>query len=289
MTAFNEYGALRRVALRHAREAFGSQAKIDAEWQALGYRARPDFGRAVAEYDRFVEIIEQSGAAIEFLPAEPGLGPDSLYVRDASLVTPGGMLSCRMGKPARDAEPSVASNAFRRLGIELCGGIAGEGRLEGGDFLWLDDKTAVVGQGYRSNAAGIAQLKERLQPYGVELVVVALPHYKGPDDVFHLMSMISPIDRDLALVHSPLLPVPFREMLLARGIDLVEVAAEEFDTTACNVLALAPRRCLMVDGNPQTRARLEAAGCEVFVYSGEEITQKGDGGPTCLTRPIERD
>ncbi len=121
------------------------------------------------------------------------------------------------------------------------------------------------------------------------MIVVPLPHYKGPDDVFHLMSIISPLDHDLALVHSPLMPVPFRDWLLARGIRRVEVAEAEFETLGCNALALAPRRCLMVEGNPETRARLEAAGCEVLTYDGAEISMKGAGGPTCLTRPLARD
>ncbi len=168
------------------------------------------------------------------------------------------------------------------------GSIDGNGRLEGGDFVWLDESTCAVGHGYRTNAEGIRQLKVILGPE-IEVIEVPLPHYKGPDDVFHLMSFVSPLDRDLMLVYSPVMPVPFRQRLLARGIRLVEVPDDEFETMGCNVLALGPRICLMVDGNTETRNRLEAAGCEVLVYSGQEISRKGEGGPTCLTHPLERD
>ena len=168
------------------------------------------------------------------------------------------------------------------------GAIEAPGQLEGGDVLWLDARTVAVGRGYRTNDAGIAQLRALLADDVDEVIVVPLPHWRGAGDVFHLMSIISPVDRDLAVVYSPLLPVPFREHLLERGIELVEVPDEEFDTMGANVLAIAPRRCVMVAGNPVTRARLERAGAEVLEYDGSEISLKGGGGPTCLTRPLRR-
>ena len=170
----------------------------------------------------------------------------------------------------------------------MVGTIQPPGRLEGGDVVWLDERTMAVGRGYRTNDAGIAQLRVLLGDSIDELIVVALPHWQGPGDVFHLMSIVSPVDRDLAVVYSPLLPVPFRERLLARGIRLVEVPHEEFDTMGANVLAIAPRRCVMVAGNPATRGRLEQAGAQVSEYDGREISLKGGGGPTCLTRPVLR-
>src|SRR5439155_754324 len=145
-----------------------------------------------------------------------------------------------------------------------------------------------VGQGYRTNAEGIRQLRELLAACIEGLIVVPLPHWRGPNDVFHLMSMVSPIDRDLFLVYAPLLPIPFREALLARGIELIEVPEGEFATLGCNVLALAPRCCVMVAGNPETRTRLRRAGVEVREFGGREICLKGGGGPTCLTRPLVR-
>ena len=160
--------------------------------------------------------------------------------------------------------------------------------MEGGDVAWIDERNLAVGLGYRTNAEGIRQLRALLGS-GVDRVVpVPLPHWRGPDDVFHLMSMFSPVDRDLAVVYSPLLPVPFRQLLLKKGYELVEVPHEEFESMGCNVLAAGPRRCVAVDGNPVTRRRLEAAGAEVHTYRGREISTKGGGGPTCLTRPLVR-
>ncbi len=285
--ALNEYAPLRRVALRHPRDAFGGQAAIASNWQALGYSAAPDFARACADFDRFAAALTEAGAAIDYLPAENGLTLDSLYLRDAAIAAPGGIVLGSMGKAARSREPAAAEAAFRDLGLTIAGRIEGDGRLEGGDVVWFDETACAVGQGYRTNGSGIRQLKQLLGP-GVELVTVPLPHHKGPDDVFHLMSIISPLDHDLALVHPPLMPVVFHEWLLARGVTFVEVAEQEFETLGCNALALSPRRCLMAEGSPQTRARLEAAGCEVVTYDGAEISVKGQGGPTCLTRPVAR-
>ncbi len=283
----NEHDPIRRVALRHPREAFRDQGFIDRSWQGLGYRAAPDFAEAVREFDRFAELIAETGAEVCYLPAAQGLEIDSIYVRDASLCGPGGALLCSMGREARRAEPAVSGAAFEDLGLPVSGAIDGAGRVEGGDFVWLDDRTGALGLTYRSNAEGARQLAEHFGP-DVTLVTVDVPHYKGPGDVFHLMSMLSPLDRDLALVYSPLMPIGFRSWLQERGIALVEVPDEEFETMACNVLALAPRHCLMLEGCPETRRRLEAAGCEVRTYKGEEISRKGEGGPTCLTRPLER-
>ena len=285
--AQSDVGALRTVVLKHARDAFRDAAAVDAAWRPLNYLSPPDVGRAAAECDRFAALIETTGARIVWLPADDATGLDSLYVRDASIATNRGMILCNMGKPARSTEPAAQARAFQTLGIPVIGAVTGKGTIEGGDVVWLDEATLAVGRGYRTNDEGILQIKEILG-HGVDVIVAPLPHWRGPSDVFHLMSILSPIDRDLALVYSPLLPVPFRETLLARGFHLVEVPDEEFESMGCNVLALGPRRCLMLEGNPVTRGRLEKAGALVTVFTGEEICRKGSGGPTCLTRPIER-
>lgn len=283
----NEFGPLRRVALRRPQESFIDQPAIDGQWRALNYTAPPDMARAIAEHDRLAAILREAGAEIDFLPADPSLGLDSIYVRDAAIVAPSGLVLCNMGKPARSAEPGVNGRALAQAGVPVAGAIADNGRIEGGDLVWLDDRTLAVGRTYRTNDDGIRQLKA-LVGSRVEVIVAAMPHYRGPSDVFHLMSVLSPLDHDLALVYSPLMPIPFRERLLARGIRLVEVPDAEFDSMGCNVLALAPRRCLMVSGNPLTRAALEQAGVSVVEYDGMEISAKGQGGPTCLTRPLQR-
>ena len=283
----SDVGALESVLLKHPRDAFRDAATVEAAWRGLNYLAPPDPGRAAAEYDRFAARIEETGARIHWMPPDNVTGLDSLYVRDASIPSDAGMILCNMGKAARSTEPAAQAEAFRRLGIPVAGAVTGEGKIEGGDVVWLDPTTLAVGRGYRTNDEGIRQLRGILGE-GIDVVVAHLPHWRGPADVFHLMSILSPIDRDLALVYSPLLPVPFHELLLSRGFGLVEVPDEEFESMGCNVLALGPRRCLMLDGNPVTRTRLEQAGAQVATFSGDEICRKGSGGPTCLTRPILR-
>lgn len=287
MAVLSEIGRLTRVVVKHPRDAFRDADRIAREWRALNFTAPPDLTRATDEYDRFLGMLQQGGAAIDFLPASADVSLDSIYARDASVVVPGGMVIVAMGKPARAAEPAAQARAFEEWGIPVAGRIEPPGCLEGGDVVWLDDHTVAVGRGYRTNAEGIRQFS-MLVGDDVECIEVPLPHWRGPADVFHLMSILSPIDARLALVYAPLLPVPFRERLLATGFEFVEVPESEFESMGANVLALAPRCCLALDGNPQTRRRLEAAGAEVIVYEGTEISIKGGGGPTCLTRPIAR-
>jgi N-dimethylarginine dimethylaminohydrolase len=198
------------------------------------------------------------------------------------------VILCSMGKKARAAEPAAQGVELRRQGSLIAGSIAPPGLLEGGDLIWLDPRTVVVGEGRRTNAEGIRQLRTLLADSFEELIVVPLPEYPGQHDVMHLMSLISPVDKDLAVVYSRLLPVPFRTTLLERGYRLVEVPDEEFESMGTNVLALAPRECVMLNGNPRTRAALERAGAAVHAYDGVEISLKGGGGPTCLTRPLAR-
>jgi N-dimethylarginine dimethylaminohydrolase len=217
----------------------------------------------------------------------PGLTLDSIYVRDASIVTPRGVVLCRMGKPARQDEPAAQRRWFDAVGEPIAGAIEAPGLIEGGDVVWFDAKTVAVGRGYRTNDAGIDQFRELLGG-DVDVVVVPLPHYRGPSDVFHLMSIISPVAENLAVAYSPLMPVPFREWLVGRGLRFVEVPDTEFESMGTNVLAVGPRRVIMLAGNPVTQARLEAEGVEVWTYEGSEISVKGGGGPTCLTRPLAR-
>lgn len=287
-TAQSETGTITELVLKHARDAFRSPSAIAAEWQALNFTDAPDYGRAVDEYERLLDLLRTSGAVVHLLPQAVGVGLDSIYVRDASVVCDRGLILCNMGKPQRLGEPAAQEAAIRALGHTVVGSVRLPGRLEGGDVVWLDERTLAVGRGYRTNDEGIAQLRTLVADSIDELVVVPLPHWRGAGDVFHLMSIVSPVDWDLAVVYSPLMPVPFRERLLDRGIRLVEVPDEELDSMGANVLAIAPGRCVMVAGNPVTRGRLEKAGVEVLEYEGREISLKGGGGPTCLTRPLRR-
>ena len=285
----SDVGPWNCILLRHVRDGFGDDASIDAQWRGLNFTARPDLGRAVEQYDRFVDLIKCSGAPVLLCSgAAQGLTLDSIYVRDASVMSAKGAILCRMGKPQRAAEPAALGACYRSFDIPVIGAIEAPGTLEGGDVAWLGPRLAAVARGYRTNDEGIRQLRALLADTIDELIVVPLPHYRGPGDVFHLMSIISLVDRDLAVVYSPLMPVPFRERLLELGYTLVEVPDDEFDSMGGNVQALSPRRCLMLEGNPKTRAALEKAGAEVLVYDGSEISIKGGGGPTCLTRPLLR-
>lgn len=288
LTLHSDVGPLERVLLRHARAAFPSQDAADAGWAPLGFAEAPRVERAWAEYDALVARLEGAGATVEYVRDAEGLTLDSVYVRDASVVCDRGAVLCRMGKPARAGEPAAHETAYRRLGIPVLGRIEGAGRLEGGDVVWLDDRTLAVGEGYRTNAEGIAQLERLLGDAVDRIIRVPLPHWRGPADVFHLMSILSPLAPDRALVYEPLLPVPFRSELLERGFVLIAVPDEEFGTQGTNVLALGGGRCLALDGNPRTRERIERAGFEVLAYEGTEISVKGMGGPTCLTRPLSR-
>jgi len=265
-----------------------NERQIDDSWKKLNFLERPDFAKAKSEYDQFENLLRTTAAEVHYLPLDLNVTMDSLYCRDASLATDFGMILCNMGKAARQPEPAACRIAFEAAGIPILGTIQGTGTLEGGDVAWLDSNTLAVGHTYRTNAEGIRQLKALLEPHKVEVITAPLPHFRGPADVFHLMSILSPVDQNLAVVYSPLMPVPFREFLVSRGIGLVEVPDTEFDSMGCNVLAIGPRRVLMVSGNPITRTRLMQAGCVVYEYAGNEISVKGGGGPTCLTRPIQR-
>ena len=287
----SEVAPLTRVALKHPRDAFVDEATIAAQWRALNFTAPPDLAKAADEFERFSELLRSSGAEVVMLPRDPRTTLDSIYVRDASIVCDRGVILCRMGKLQREGEPDAQEDAFQRMAA-VAGPVAGRieppGMIEGGDVFWLNARTLAIGRGYRTNDEGIRQVGVLLGDSIDELIVVPLPHWRGQQDVMHLMSLVSLVDHDLAVVYSRLLPVPFREQLLDRGIALVEVPDEEFETMGTNVLAVAPRRCIVLSGNPRTRMALERAGADVLAYDGAEISVKGAGGPTCLTRPLRR-
>lgn len=287
-TAQSEVGAIKRLVLKHAKEAFRDESTIDDQWRQLNYEARPDLTRAMEEYDRLVELLSGFDIEIHYLPSDPTTSLDSMYVRDATIVCDKGAVLCNMGKAARSGEPVLQGALLREMGVPILGSITGDGSVEGGDVTWLDERTIAVGRGHRTNDEGIRQLRNLLSDSIEELVVVPLPYWRGPSDVFHLMSILSPIDKDLMLVYSPLMSIPFRELLVHRGFELIEVPDAEFASMACNVLAVAPRVCVMLSGNPETKRRLEEAGTKVYEFEGGEICAKGAGGPTCLTRPLMR-
>jgi len=287
-THHSEYLKLKSVFLKPARHAFVSEELLMKQWSDLNYLSQPDYKKALDEYKVFEKYLSDEGVEVYHFPMDDSLSIDAVYCRDASIATDFGMILCNMGKSGRVKEPFSQFQMYKATNIPILGSIKSPGTLEGGDVAWLDEKTLAVGHTYRTNEEGIAQLKQLLEPKGVEIIVAELPHYKGKEDVFHLMSILSPIASDLAVVYSPLMPIKFRNELINRGFSFVEVSDEEFISMGCNVLAIAPRKCLMVEGNPNTKALLLKAGCEVLTYKGAEISLKGGGGPTCLTRPLLR-
>ena len=290
ITSHAEYGPIKSLLLKHARDAFRSQDLISQQWKELNFLSEPQLPKATEEYSAFYDLVTGRGKAITtMLPQDASVTLDSVYCRDAALATDFGMIMCNMGKPARAGEPAAIKQTCNANSIKVLGEIQPPGTVEGGDCAWVDHKTLAVGLTYRTNAQGISQLRAMLEPHGVKVIEVHLPHYRGMSDVFHLMSIFSPVHKDIAVVYSPLMPIIFRNDLLNRGFKLVEVPESEFDSMGCNVLAIGDRHCLMVKGNPITCERLEKAGCQVDEYVGQEISLKGGGGPTCLTRPMQRE
>jgi dimethylargininase len=261
-------------------------AQEDCEsWQPLGWRAAPDFAGLAREHEAFRAALARAGAEVIVAGGEPG-NLDSIYVYDPVLITPDRRaILLNPGKERRRGEPGALRSDLEAAGIAIAGQLADGEFAEGGDTVWLDDSTLLVGHTYRTNEAGIAALR-RLLP-GVDVRAFPLPHYHGRGEVLHLRSMLNPISQALAVVYLPLLPVPLVELLEGREVKLVEVPDEEFETMGPNVLGLdGGRRALALAGNDETRRRLEAADVEVLTYDGDEISRKGDGGPTCLTLPL---
>ena len=279
---------IRKVLIKDPKSAYKNQANIDTQYNELNYFGKPDFEISLKDYDSFKSILHNNGIEIHCLPSDDITSLDSIYTHDPCLVSNSGVILCSMGKDLRRKEPGMISNYFESLGIPIIGRISSPGKLEGGDIVWIDNRTVAVGVGYRSNFEGIMQLKQILSDDIDEIIPVHLPHWTGPADCLHLMSNVSPIDQNLFLVYSKLLPVSFREYLLSRKIKLIEVPDEEYESMGCNVLAIAPRKVIMIEGNNITKKILEDEGVEIFTYPGLEISNKGAGGPTCLTRPFLR-
>ncbi|SIT74768.1 dimethylarginine dimethylaminohydrolase family protein [Edaphobacillus lindanitolerans] len=282
------YGPLERVVVKRPEQAFRSQPYLDDQWRTFNYVSAPDFEEAIREYEEFLGILEAHVPEIDFLPEAEEAGLDSLYAHDPVKFTPEGAIILKSGKALRQPEARIYKEYLEGKGIPVIGELTGDAVSDGGDIVWLDDRTIAVGRGYRTNDEAIRQLRRITEPYVDEFIEVQLPHDRGEAECLHLMSFLSLVDRDLAVVHSPLMPVFLRQRLLERGVRLIEVPADEYDRLGCNVLALAPRHVVLPSGNPVTKAALEEAGATVHEYKGDEITFKGTGGPTCLTCPVVR-
>lgn len=275
---------LRTVLVKRPDEAFA--VNDPTAWH---YTARPDLALAQQEHDALAALLRQSGAEVIYHDEHQPEHADAIFAFDPALVTDHGAIILSMGKPQRRGEEAVMARRFETLGMPIHYTLHGEARAEGGDLLWLDHDTLAVGLGFRTNIEGLRQLRAALEPIGASVLSVELPYYTGPEACLHLLSLISIVDHKLAIVYPPLMAVPFWQELKRRDFRLIEVSDEEFATMGTNVLALSPGKCLMLAGNPITQRKLEEAGCEVMKYTGNEISHKAEGGPTCLTRPVWRE
>lgn len=282
------YTPLKHVIVKHPKDAFRSQKHLSDEWKTFNYLSEPNFEEALKEYAEFVEILKKYVDTIDYLPLSDEVGLDSLYAHDPVKFTPNGAILLKSGKKLRQPEASIYKEFLKDKGISIIGELTGDAVADGGDIVWLDDRTLAVGRGYRTNDEAIRQLKEMTAEMVDVFIVVQLPHDLGEAECLHLMSFISMVDKDLAVVHSRLMPVFFRQLLVERGIQLVEVPKDEYDTLGSNVLALAPRVCVIPEGNTVTKQQLIEAGARVFEYKGQQISVLGTGGPTCLTCPVIR-
>ncbi len=271
---------LQRVVVRALRE------EDVVAWEKYGWHAAPNLTEARHEHEALCRILADSGAEVIRGRAHMAPNPDAIYVHDPVIVSDRGAIILRPGKERRRLEAEPMAEDLEGAGVPVAAKLEAPATAEGGDIVWLDERTLLIGRTYRTNTAGIAALADALP--GVDVLPFDLPHLNGRGEVLHLMSLLSPLAHDLAVAYLPLMPVRLVELLEDRGVTLISVPDEEFETMGPNVLALRPRVALAIEGNPETRRRMERAGVEVLTYRGNEISLKGDGGPTCLTRPILR-
>jgi dimethylargininase len=278
-------GQLRRVVMRRPGEAMAT-----ADPGAWHYTGAIDVEAARNAHDVFADELRAWDVEVLYHDEPLPDHSDSVFVFDPVLVTDRGTLVLSMGKEPRRGEEESLARTLQECGVPVYGRLEGDARAEGGDTMWLDHDTLAVGRGFRTNAEGVRQLRGLLEPLGATVLDYDLPYFTGPEACLHLLSLISPVDIDLAVAYPPLMPTAFWSELRRRGVRLLEVPEEEFlQTQATNVLTVAPRKCIMLEGSPVTRQLLEMADCEVVTFPGEPLSFKAEGGPTCLTRPVLRD
>ena len=284
----NMVSPIKKILMKHPQNAFINQSNIEKQSASLNYAGIPSYKTACSDYENFLRLINTFNIEVHFLPIHKDTTLDSIYTHDPCIVSDKGIIICNMGKKDRDHEPNAVKKYFDSINVPILGHIENPGKLEGGDVVWIDEKTIAIGEGYRSNSHGIMQLKRILGELVEKIITVPLPHWNGKNDCLHLMSNLSPIDHNLFLIYPRLLPVSFIQFLLYRKIELIEVPDSEYNSMGCNVLAVGNKKVVMIDGNPITKTLLEKKDIQVFTYNGSEISLKGAGGPTCLTRPFLR-
>ena len=279
---------LKTVLLKNPQAAFKSQKTIDLQWQDLNFIDKPDFKKSVMQYENFIDILNDNNVEILYIPEDEITSLDSIYTHDPIFMTPNGAVIGNMGKTQRKPETIMMKNYLNEIGVPIFGEIINDATLEGGDVIWIDEKTVAAGLTYRTNNKGIDQLRKILSTISIEVISVDLPHWNGPVDVLHLMSLISPLNENLFLIYKKLLPIGLLKLLKQLDIKTISIADEDYDSLGCNVLPLSTTKCLITSGNDKTFKIIEENGIEVIEFQASEICYKGSGGPTCLTRPIYR-
>jgi N-dimethylarginine dimethylaminohydrolase len=281
-------GELLRVMVCPPRHAGWDRPERAPAWRELGFHHAPDFPAAQMQHDALCGLLKEAGAEGVCLPPGDSLTLDAVYTHDASLPTDHGLILMNPGKRSRVAEAQAHAKFCFHLGIPILGEIRAPGKSEAGDMVWLDSRTLLIGCGYRTNQAGISQMRELLAPKGIEVVSAPLPYGPGPEACLHLMSLMSMLDEQTVLVDLPWLTVETVELLKSRGLRLIEIEYAERDSLACNVLALGRKRVIALSENVATNQALRGAGFDVRTFAGSELCINGSGGPTCLTRPLLR-
>jgi len=254
---------------------------VTAHW------AQPlDLDLLARQHAAFVDLLTSLGARVEVLDPVDDM-PDAIFTYDPAFVVPSGVIEFQGAKAVRAGEPPLLAAELVGLGVPLVGRLTGDATADGGDMFWLDDTTLAVGRSYRTNQAAVDQIRALVAPDGITVEVFDLPHDQGPEYCLHLMSVVSPVREDLAVVFERLAPVALLQALAVRGIETLPVPEEDYASLGCNVLTVAPGVVVIAEGNEATAAMLREHGVTVHTYAASEIN-KGEGGPTCLTRPIHR-
>ena len=281
-------GKIESILIKKPEQAFISQEHLNETWEEFKYFGCPDYEKVLDEYKVFEKYITENVENVYYLPQDDRTGLDSIYTHDPLKITKKGAIYFPMGKVLRGREYQATREFLEGIGVPTLGEIKAPGKMEGGDVLWIDEKTVAIGRGYRTNDEGIRQFKDLTMDIIDEYIIVPMPHGDGVDACLHLMSIISFVDVDKAVVYSKYMPVFFREYLIDRGIQLIEAEDDEYDYLGTNLLALEPGKVILIDGCPKIEGKLRDMGIEVMTYEGREVSYRGTGGPTCLTCPITR-
>jgi dimethylargininase len=278
--------ALRRVALSKP-----GVALLEADAAVWNYGPTFDRHKVLAQHKTFSDLLVGHGVDIVWMDEDNPKIADAVFSYDASLMTPAGAILMNPGKSLRQGEQALHQAFYQRQNIPVIGEITGDATAEAGDTLWLDNNTLAMGRGFRTNQSGIDQMTEILADQGITVHAFDVPYYHGAAACLHLMSLVSLVDTKTAAICETLFPVSLYQLMQAMGYNFISLPYDEYQasgTLSGNILTVAPGESIMIDGFPETRNALEAAGINLQVFDGDALCIGCEGGPTCLTRPILR-